>query len=341
MAKRTASGTSGWTRLFTRPSWRSTDRVRDDARMGAGDRHEGRLPVRGRDAAGKGRRSSGSPSTSTPIRADRRAPAPSDREKTQWYFQRYVPHLPAAGEVVLLDRSWYNRAGVERVMGFCSDEQYWRFFVRRRSSSRCSSMTAFAAQVLVLGVRCRAGGAFPLPRRGPDAAVEALADGYAVDHPLGVGLLAGQGRHDAVHRHRVRPWYVVESEDKKASWLNVIAHLLSSIPYEQISTRRRWIPHRPPAVGYASASGEPAVRPGLCGGDPGRTGEESQERQVRTTTTRVAGRTAAPARQTRPQPGPRQRTRWSTRQRPRTWQPTTERHPEPARRGRRPAGQHR
>jgi polyphosphate kinase 2 (PPK2 family) len=69
-------------------------------------------------------------------------PKPSERERTQWYFQRYVPHLPAAGEIVLFDRSWYNRAGVERVMGYCTETQAKAFLRRRRCSRRCWSTTA-------------------------------------------------------------------------------------------------------------------------------------------------------------------------------------------------------
>ena len=82
----------------------------------------------GRDAAGKGSAIKRITEYLSPRVARIAAlPAPTDREKTQWYFQRYIAHLPAAGEVVLFDRSWYNRAGVERVMGFCTDEQYARF----------------------------------------------------------------------------------------------------------------------------------------------------------------------------------------------------------------------
>jgi polyphosphate kinase 2 (PPK2 family) len=91
-------------------------------------------------------------------------PAPSDRERTQWYFQRYVAHLPAAGEIVILDRSWYNRGGVERVMGFCTEEEYREWLRSTPSSSGCSSVGHHPAQVLVLGVRRRAGGPASSPR---------------------------------------------------------------------------------------------------------------------------------------------------------------------------------
>jgi len=91
----------------------------------------------GRDAAGKGGVIKRITQRLTPASAGSPPPAPNDRERTQWYFQRYVAHLPAGGEIVLFDRSWYNRAGVERVMGFCNDEQYEEFFRSPRSSSAC------------------------------------------------------------------------------------------------------------------------------------------------------------------------------------------------------------
>ena len=107
---------------------------------------------------------------------------PSDREKTQWYFQRYVAHLPAAGEIVLFDRSWYNRAGVEHVMGFCTDEEYKEFM---RSCPEFERMLVrsgiIAAEVLVLGQRRGAGTALQGARRQPRAPLEAQPDGPRVD----------------------------------------------------------------------------------------------------------------------------------------------------------------
>lgn len=98
----------------------------------------------GRDAAGKGGAIKRITQRLNPrICRVAALPAPNDRERTQWYFQRYVSHLPAAGEMVLFDRSWYNRAGVERVMGFCSDDQYEEFFGLYRNSSVCWFAVAF------------------------------------------------------------------------------------------------------------------------------------------------------------------------------------------------------
>jgi hypothetical protein len=142
----------------------------------------------GRDAAGKGSTIKRVTEYLNPRVARIVAlPAPTERERTQWYFQRYVDHLPAAGELALFDRSWYNRAGVEHVMGFCTKDEYSRFL-------------HLAAQVLVLGQRRGAATPLQVPAGGSDAPVEALAHGPGVDHQVG-GLLAGEGRDVRAHRH--------------------------------------------------------------------------------------------------------------------------------------------
>ena len=132
-------------------------------------------------------RSSGSRSTSTRASpGSRRCPRPTERERTQWYFQRYVEHLPAAGEIVLFDRTWYNRAGVEQVMGFCTPERAPPVpapVPDLRAAARRGRHPA--AQVLVLGQRRGAGAPVPPAAGGPDAALEALADGPGVDHAAG------------------------------------------------------------------------------------------------------------------------------------------------------------
>ena len=156
----------------------------------------------GRDAAGKGSTIKRVTEYLNPRVARIVAlPAPTERQRTQWYFQRYIEHLPAAGEIVLFDRSWYNRAGVERVMGFCTNQEYSPFpapVPDLRAAAGRGRRTA--AQVLVLRQRQRAGAPLPQPARGPDAPLEALADGPGVDLPLG-GLLARQGRDVRPHRH--------------------------------------------------------------------------------------------------------------------------------------------
>ena len=129
-------------------------------------------------------------------------PSPTEREKSQMYIQRYVPHLPAAGEVVIFDRSWYNRAGVERVMGFCTEEQAQRFLdhgARRRAGDR--GLGRDPAQVLARGRRGRADEAPPEPHRRPPQGLEAVRHGPPVVHPV-ARLHPLPRRHVRGHRHR-------------------------------------------------------------------------------------------------------------------------------------------
>ena len=149
--------------------------------------HEGIKVVvlfEGRDAAGKGGASSHHPSLNPRYARVVALGTPTEREKTQWYFQRYVAHLPAAGEMVLFDRSWYNRAGVERVMGFCTEEEY-REFMRSLPRVRADAhpLRHRPRQVLVLGQRRGAGASLPEADRGPDQALEAEPDGPRVARP--------------------------------------------------------------------------------------------------------------------------------------------------------------
>ena len=128
-------------------------------------------------------------------------PAPNDRERTQWYFQRYVSHLPAAGELVLFDRSWYNRAGIERVMGFCDDAQYEEFF---RTVPEFEKMLVRSGiqlvKVLVLDHRRGAAAALSRPHPRSAQAVEAEPDGSRIAAPLGA-VHAGQGSDAGPHPH--------------------------------------------------------------------------------------------------------------------------------------------
>ena len=168
-------------------------------------RNEGERVVvvfEGRDAAGKG----GTIKRVTQYLNPRVAriaalPAPTERERTQWYFQRYVEQLPAAGEIVLFDRSWYNRAGVERVMGFCTPEQHRRFLHQCPIFERLLVEDGILLRKYWFSVSDdEQQRRFQPAAEGPDAAVEALPDGPGVADPLG-GLLAGQGRHVRAHRH--------------------------------------------------------------------------------------------------------------------------------------------
>ena len=172
-------------------------------------------------------------------------PAPNDRERTQWYFQRYVAHLPAAGEIVLFDRSWYNRAGVERVMGFCTDEEYEEFFRSVPEFERMLVRSGHpAAQVLVLDHRRGAVPAIPRPHSRSAQAVEAESDGPRVAPPLG-GLHQGQGSHARAHRTSPRrAWWVVQAVDKKRARLNCIDHLLKQFPYQEVVKPTIVLPER-------------------------------------------------------------------------------------------------
>ena len=128
-------------------------------------------------------------------------PAPTERERTQWYFQRYVPHLPAAGEMVVFDRSWYNRAGVERVMGFCTDAEYWDFLRTAPDFERMqirSGTQLIKYWFSVSDEEQERRFAKRLIR--PGATVETLRNGSRVPQAL-VGLLQGQGPDDRVHVH--------------------------------------------------------------------------------------------------------------------------------------------
>ena len=157
----------------------------------------------GRDAAGKG----GAIKTITLGLNPRVArivalPAPTERERTQWYFQRYAPHLPAAGEIVLLDRSWYNRAGVERVMGFATPEEVEEFY---RSCPEFERMLVRSGIILVkywFSVSdAEQERRFQARIDDPTQALEAVADGPPVPDALG-GVLDRQGRDVPVHGHQ-------------------------------------------------------------------------------------------------------------------------------------------
>jgi polyphosphate kinase 2 len=164
--------------------------------------------------------------------------APSERERTQWYFQRYVPHLPAGGELVLFDRSWYNRAGVERVMGFCTDHDYEEFF---RTVPEFEKMLARSGIVLVkywfsitdeeqyLRFQMRIRDPLKQWKLSPmDLESRARWERYT------------KAKETMLERTHIPEanWWVVAADDKKRARLNCIAHLLSLIPYNKV-------PHAP------------------------------------------------------------------------------------------------
>jgi polyphosphate kinase len=170
--------------------------------------------------------------------------APTEREKTQWYFQRYVAQLPAAGEMVLFDRSWYNRAGVERVMNFCTDEEYTEFL---RSCPEFERMLLRSGIILIKywfsvsddEQERRFHKRLSLPTKrwklSPmDLESRAKWDEYS----------RAKDEMFAYTDTKQSPWYVVNADDKKAARLNCISHLLSMIPYEDLTPEPVKLPPR-------------------------------------------------------------------------------------------------
>ena len=205
----------------------------------------------GRDAAGKGGCINRITECLNP-RVCRVAalPKPTEREKTQWYFQRYVAQLPAGGEIVLFDRSWYNRAGVERVMGFCGEEEYTEFF---RSCPEFECMLIRSGMILIKYW-------FSVSDDKQEKRFQARI-GHPVKHwKLSPMDLEARSRwieyskaKDEMFAHTdidQSPWYVVDGDNKKRARLNVISHLLSLIDYQDLSPEPVVLPPRQPDNGY-------------------------------------------------------------------------------------------
>jgi len=177
-------------------------------------------------------------------------PAPTERERTQWYFQRYVAHLPAGGEIVLLDRSWYNRAGVERVMGFCTEEEYAEFL---RSTPEFERMLIRSGIILVKYW-------FSVSDAEQERRFQDRIDDPTKRWKLSPMDLQSRARwveysraKDAMFAHtdtKQAPWHVVEADDKRRARLNCIAHLLSLIPYEQVAQEPVTLPPRTDDASY-------------------------------------------------------------------------------------------
>ena len=195
----------------------------------------------GRDAAGKGGVIKRITQRLNPRVARVAAlPAPNDRERTQWYFQRYVAHLPAAGEIVLFDRSWYNRAGVERVMGFCTDDEYEEFF---RTVPEFEKMLVRSGITLVKYW-------FSITDEEQHLRFLGRIHDPLKQWKLSPMDLESRVRWEAYTKAKETmlerthipeaPWWVVQAVDKKKARLNCIAHLLSQLPYQEV-------PH-PPVV---------------------------------------------------------------------------------------------
>jgi polyphosphate kinase len=175
---------------------------------------------------------------------------PTERERTEWYFQRYVPHLPAAGEMVLFDRSWYNRPGVERVMGFCSEDEVWEFF---RTCPEFERMLIRSGVILLKYW-------FSVSDEEQEKRFQAR-----LKDPLKVWKLSpmdlesrmrwveySQAKDEmfAYTDTKDSPWWVVNADDKRRARLNMIHHLLSQIPYEDVTHHDLKLADRPAEKGY-------------------------------------------------------------------------------------------
>jgi polyphosphate kinase 2 len=205
----------------------------------------------GRDAAGKGGTIKRAAQYLNPRVARIEAlPAPTERERGQWYFQRYVERLPAAGEIVLFDRSWYNRAGVERVMGFCTPDEYRRFL------HQCP---IFERLLVEDGILLRKYW-FSVSDEEQEKRFESRLDDPLRQWKLSPMDLESITRWEDYSRAKDEmmvhtdiheaPWYVVESDNKKAARLNMLAHLLASVPYRDVPRPAITLPPRPPSKGY-------------------------------------------------------------------------------------------
>jgi polyphosphate kinase 2 len=173
-------------------------------------------------------------------------PAPTDREKSQMYIQRYVPHLPAAGEVVIFDRSWYNRAGVERVMGFCSEDEAQRFLrmvpqVERAIVDSGIILVKYWLEVGEHEQTKRLQSRIDDPRK-----IWKLSDMDLKSYTKWYEF--GQARDDMLTATSSgwAPWHVVRTDDKKRGRLILITHLLSLVPYTPLEPRAVELPERPP-----------------------------------------------------------------------------------------------
>lgn len=205
----------------------------------------------GRDAAGKGGAikritESLNPRTCRVVAL----PKPTEKERTQWYFQRYVAHLPSAGEIVLFDRSWYNRAGVERVMGFCSDEEYWEFL---KSVPEFEDMLIRSGILLIKYW-------FSVSDDEQEERFQDRINDETKRWKLSEMDLAARSKwveyskaKDVMFQYtdtESSPWHVIDSDYKRNARINVISHFLSMIPYEDLPYDKLELPKRQENSGY-------------------------------------------------------------------------------------------
>lgn len=205
----------------------------------------------GRDAAGKGGAIKRIAQYLNPRSARVVAlPQPSEREKGQWYFQRYVEHLPTAGEIVLMDRSWYNRAGVERVMGYCTDEEYERFLLQAPIFEKMLVddgivLIKYWFSVSDKEQQKRFTSRLKDPMRRwklSDTDLQSITRWEDYSRAKDAMFEATDTEH--------APWWTIDSDDKRAARLNSISHLISQVAFESVEPDPVKIPKRPTAEDY-------------------------------------------------------------------------------------------
>lgn len=211
-------------------------------------RHKGLrviLVFEGRDAAGKGGTIKAITERVSP-RVFRvvALPAPSDREKSQIYFQRYMAHFPAAGEVVIFDRSWYNRAGVEHVMGFCSKEQYTQFL------ERCPAVEKYITDGGIILIKIWLEVSDQEQERRFKARIEDRLRQWKLS-PMDLPSRSKWFQYSRARDLMLQatdtdwaPWYILPSDDKKRARLNCIRHILSLVPYKDLPREKVKLPKR-------------------------------------------------------------------------------------------------
>jgi polyphosphate kinase len=205
----------------------------------------------GRDAAGKGGTIKSITQSLNPrICKVVALGTPTEREKTQWYFQRYVTHLPAAGEMVIFDRSWYNRAGVEKVMGFCTNDEYWDFL---RACPNFESMLIRAGIILIKYW-------FSVSEEVQEKRFQHRLQDPTRQWKLSKMDIESRNKwveysmaKDEMFTYtdtKISPWWVVDADDKKKAHLNCISHLLNTIPYKEVEPEIIELPARVEQKGY-------------------------------------------------------------------------------------------
>jgi polyphosphate kinase 2 len=177
-------------------------------------------------------------------------PAPTEREKTQMYIQRYLPHLPAAGEIVIFDRSWYNRAGVERIMGFCTEDQAKRFLQMAPAAEKVMVESGIILLKYWLEVSEEEQTRRLTARIDDGRKIWKLSPMDLKSYSRWYDYSRARDEMFAATDTPWAPWYVAHSDDKKRARLNIISHLLKHIPYEKLPRDKVKLPDRQKAHGY-------------------------------------------------------------------------------------------